>query len=132
MRRIAGPARIEPDFYRGLRGLPAVEACASGFPIWAPRYHRVTPDRCLQRTKADLFQNRLAKGEPSIEIESRPGNAEFRQGAAHRQMGVLDELDDRQLFASRIPHAASSPSAVKLFFEQTVFEGQFGHDLLQS
>jgi hypothetical protein len=49
-----------PEF-AGLRGLPAVEACASGFPIWAPRYHRVTPDRCLQRTKADLFQNRLAK-----------------------------------------------------------------------
>ena len=46
-----GPARKEPDFYRGLRGLPAVEACASGFPIWAPRSHRVTPDRCLQRAK---------------------------------------------------------------------------------
>src|ERR1700730_7413672 len=64
------------------------------------------------------FQNRLAMGEPSIEIESRPGNAEFHQGAAHRQMGVLDELDDLQLFASRIPHAASAPSAVKLFLSR--------------
>jgi hypothetical protein len=26
---------------------------------------------------------------------------------------------------------ASSPSAVTLFFEQTIFEGQFGHDFLQ-
>src|SRR5437660_19702 len=33
-------------------------------------------------------------------------------------MGVLDELDDRQLFASRIPHAASAPSAVKLFLSR--------------
>jgi len=32
-----------------LEGLPAVEACASGFPIWATRTARVTPDRCLQR-----------------------------------------------------------------------------------
>jgi hypothetical protein len=32
-----GPARNEPDFYRGHRGLPAIEACTSGFPIWAPR-----------------------------------------------------------------------------------------------
>jgi hypothetical protein len=43
-------------------------------------------------------------------------------------MGVLDELDDLQLFASRIPHAASSlrnrlprllrPSAVMLFLSR--------------
>jgi hypothetical protein len=31
----------------------------------------------------------------------------------------------------RIPHVASSPSDVTLFFEQTIFNGQLGHDLLQ-
>lgn len=34
-------------------------------------------------------------------VERRPWNAEFLQRAAHRQMGLLDELDDLQFFASR-------------------------------
>src|SRR5262249_44843318 len=48
-------------------------------------------------------------------IKSRPGNAELFQGAAHRQRGLLDELDDLQLLGSRISHSASSPSPITLF-----------------
>src|SRR6202043_54092 len=51
-------------------------------------------------------------------VEGRLWNTEFLQRAAHRQMGLLDELDDRQFFASRISHAASSPSPVTLFLSR--------------
>src|SRR6202022_2908180 len=60
----------------------------------------------------------LARHVRNLVPDARPGNAKFHQGAAHRQMGVLDELDDLQLFASRIPHAASAPSAVMLFLSR--------------
>ncbi len=55
------------------------------------------------------FRNRLATREPSIEVEGRPWNAEALRRAAHRQMGLLAELDDLQFFASRISHATGPP-----------------------
>jgi hypothetical protein len=58
-------------------------------------------------------------------------NANLFQRPPHRQGGLLDQPDDLKLLGGRVPHVASSPSAVTLFFEQTIFEGQFGHDFLQ-
>ena len=51
-------------------------------------------------------------------IKSRSRNAELLQRAAYRQMGLFDELDDLQLFGSRISHSASSPSPITLFLSR--------------
>jgi Tol biopolymer transport system component/GNAT superfamily N-acetyltransferase len=45
-------------------------------------------------------------------VEGRPGDAELRQCALHRQMRLLDQPDDLQLLGSGVSHASSSPSAV--------------------
>jgi hypothetical protein len=47
-------------------------------------------------------------------------------------MRLLDQPDDLKLLGGWVSHAPSSPSAVTLFFEQTVLQGQLSHDLLQS
>jgi hypothetical protein len=107
---LPAPARAEETVDLRVPGGPSTRSITTAYP----QKGRMI----LQRTSPPWLETPFGvfdKGEPSIEIESRPGNAEFHQRAAHRQMGVLDELDDLQLFASRIPHAASSPSAVMLF-----------------
>ena len=83
----------------------------------APRYHRVTPDRCLQRTKADLFQNRLAKGEPSIEVERGP-DAEFLQCAFDRQGRLPEQPDNLGFLGYGVSHSSSSPSPITFFLSR--------------
>src|SRR3954471_18077852 len=63
------PTREEPEYYRGLPGLPAVEVRVCGFPIWALRQKPVTPDRCLPRIRETIHRS-LAMGEPSIDVTS--------------------------------------------------------------
>ena len=61
-----------------------------------------------------------------------PSGRQFLQRALE-QAGV-DCSTSRMIssFSQAVYPTASSPSAAQAFFEQTVFEGQFGHDLLQS
>src|SRR5216110_3596497 len=49
-------------------------------------------------------------------VKGRPRNAEFRQGMAHRQWGLLDQPDDLQLLGGGVSHAPSSPAPIALFF----------------
>src|SRR5215472_11963504 len=49
-------------------------------------------------------------------VKGRPGNAEFRQGVAHRQRGLLDQPNDLQLLGGGISHASSSPTPIAVFF----------------
>src|SRR5271155_1044399 len=47
-----------------------------------------------------------------------PRNAEFRQGMAHRQRGLLDQPDDLQLLGGGVSHAPSSPAPIVLFLSR--------------
>src|SRR5215469_5861110 len=49
-------------------------------------------------------------------VEGWPRNAEFRQGVAHRQWGLLDQPNDLQLLGGRVSHAPSSPTPITFFF----------------
>src|SRR5262249_50446341 len=49
-------------------------------------------------------------------VEGRPRNAEFRQGVAHRQWGLLDQPNHLQLLGGRVSHVPSSPTPITLFF----------------
>src|SRR5215472_5726865 len=49
-------------------------------------------------------------------VKGRPGNAEFRQGVAHRQGGLLDQPNDLQLLGGGRSRASSSPTPFALFF----------------
>src|SRR5208282_371402 len=51
-------------------------------------------------------------------IEGGVRNADLFQRPPHRQGGLLDEPDDLELLGGRVPHAASSPSAVTLFLSR--------------
>src|SRR5258708_30617484 len=48
-------------------------------------------------------------------VEARRGNAEFRQGVAHRQRRLLDQPDDLQLLGGGVSHMPSSPAPIVLF-----------------
>ena len=54
-----------------------------------------------------------------IPAVKRPaGNAELIQRPLGRQVRLLDDPDDLQLFRSRIPHSSSPPSAIMLFLSR--------------
>src|SRR6202011_61479 len=55
----------------------------------------------------------LVEVAPSVKGGAR--DAELLQRPARRQMGLLNQPDDLQLFGSWIPHSSLSPSAIMLF-----------------
>src|ERR1700724_267690 len=64
------------------------------------------------------FQNRLAMGEPSIEVKCGPRNAELFQRALDRQGRLLDQPDDLGFLGCGVSHASYSPSVIMLFLSR--------------
>src|SRR5580704_1081307 len=62
----------------------------------------------------------LVEVAPSVKSGAR--DAELFQRPARRQMGLLNQPDDLQLFGSRIPHSSLSPSAIMLFLKSSVLQ----------
>ena len=84
----------------------------------APHYDRVTPDRCLQRTKADLFQNRLAKGEPSIEVENAARMPSFSSVRLTGRADCPTQPDNLGFLGYGVSHSSSSPSPITFFLSR--------------
>src|SRR6056297_3321475 len=65
-----------------------------------------------------ILETGLAEGGVPVvpAIEGRLRDAEHLQRAFRRQVRLLDEPDDLQLFGGRIPHSWSPPSPIMLFF----------------
>src|ERR1700756_4105991 len=57
-------------------------------------------------------------GEPSIEIEGRPWDAELLQRPLEREGRLLDQLDDLEFLRRGVSHPSSSPSPVTLFLSR--------------
>src|ERR1700730_245486 len=64
------------------------------------------------------FPNRLAMGEPSIEVKRGSRDAELLQRALDRQGRLLDQPDDLGLLGCGVSHASPSPSAIMLFLSR--------------
>ena len=100
--------------------------------IWLPD---AVGDAVPDARRAGIAGPRAPQARQSIAIipavERRPGDAELLQGSACRQVGVLDQPDDLESSRMRGISCLVSPIPGHAFFEQTVFEGEVGHDLLQ-
>ena len=80
------------------------------------------------------YQQRLGTANEIAVVPAAEGpawNPQPVQRFAGWQMGLLDEIDDLELFRCGIPHSCSSPSAIMLFFEQTVFQRQINDAFFQ-
>jgi hypothetical protein len=62
------PVREEPDFYKGLRDRPLVEARARRITHLGAPAPPATPDRCWHPTWSETSLKQLARGEPSIDV----------------------------------------------------------------
>src|SRR5262245_41085636 len=60
----------------------------------------------------------MKAGEIVPAIEGGARNANLFQCPSHGQARLLNEPNDLKLLGGRVPHAASSPSAVTLFFSK--------------
>jgi hypothetical protein len=96
------------------RGRPGqTQACASGFPIWAPR-RRVTPDRCLQMAKQ--ISSKLACSRRAAHRDSTSPQS-FQSNAPHQRRFSLAKQEYQPVKASRqsLPASVSS-SAISSYF----------------
>lgn len=84
----------------------------------------VPPKRRVIRPTPPKHKTR--RGSTAAVAVSCPGLVE----AGGLKMRLFDQPDDLKLFGSGISHSSSPPVPLALFFEQAVFQGQFGHDFL--
>src|SRR5205807_1625998 len=71
------------------------------------------------RPRAAIVQNLWPSGPIKIAPPKRRSrDSDLLQRPSRRQVGLLDEADNLQLFRGRISHSPSSPSALTLFLSR--------------
>src|SRR6202040_4063377 len=82
------------------------------------RLRDFVPD--TSRRRLAIFQGPGAARQIALvpDVEGGARDAEWGQGAPHRQRRLLDQPDDLQLLGGRVSHISDSPSPSTLFFRR--------------